>query len=436
MRRPVTFLVAVALVLVACGDAATISTSVATPTTGPPGTTAATTATAPPAAAATTTSEPPAEILLPAPGTTHFAIVNVTIIAATGAKPLADGVVVVSDGLISAVGAATEALIPADAAIIDAAGGFVLPGLVDTHTHLLNELRIDGTAFDGIRAQIHLESPLQTGLTTFRDLGSAFGDELGMGELRTALATHDEPVPTVVVAGPLIAHTASEALRLFPEQAIGVDDPTSGDAAVRGLVEGGVDQIKIFIDDELRGVSTTSLDAETVAAIAAAAHEEGVWVTAHVSTEDEAWLALDNGADGLAHWPSREPMSDELIAAIAAGGVPVATTFEVSPAAAGDLRRMLDAGVMVVMGTDAPGGGSSVATWRELDAMVQAGATPMEAIVASTRYAAAVVGLGAETGTIEVGKQADLIIVGNDPTEDVRALSEVLVVVKGGVIVS
>ena len=310
-----------------------------------------------------------------------------------------------------------------------------MPGMVDTHTHQLNELRLDGTTLEGLRASTHLELPLRTGLTTFRDLGSAYGDEAALEQLRAALAEHDTPIPTVVIAGPLITQSGSEALRLWPEQAIGVTGESEAAAATLDLINSGVDQIKVFIDEDLRGTATSSLGEVEIAAIVAAAHDHGMWVTAHVSTESEAWLALQNGVDGLAHWPGHGAISDEMIEALVAAGTPVATSFKVSPPAKGDLRRLLDAGVRVVLGTDAPGAGSAVATWRELDLMVQAGATPMEAIIASTRDAAYAVGLGDEIGTIEVGKRADLLLVGADPAQDVTVLSDLIAVIKDGVLV-
>ena len=453
MKRIIACGVALLVMSTACGGEATTETTRATSTTAQPVTTAASATTAEPITTTTTppspTTYPPATsavtttlagagatIALPEAGTTHLVIVNVTIITATGDDPIVDGVVVVEDGRITAVGPSSRTDVPDDAAVFDADGGYVMPGLIDTHTHLLNEIVLNGTELDGLRAGIHLETPLSTGLTTFRDVGSDYGDGSSLADLRTAWDNHDELLPTLVVAGPLITRGGSEFTRQFATQAAtGVETPDQAAAVTDMLIDNGVDQIKIVIDENLRGIETVSLDADHVAAITTAAHARGIWVTAHVSTESEAWLALDNGVDGLAHWPGSEPLSDELIDAIAAAGAPVATTFEVIPAAHGDLRRMLDAGVRVVLGTDAPGAASAVAAWRELDAMVFAGASPMEAILASTRDAAYAVGLLDEIGTIEVGKTADLLVLTADPLADVTALSDVAVVIKHGVIV-
>lgn len=441
MRRLVMLASVLLAGLASCGGEAAPTTT-ATPSTVPP--TTSSTTTLPPSdssttgvapTTSTTTTLPIVSIAIPESDPPEFVIINATVITATGDDPIPNGVVVVRDGLIAAVGPATDVPAPKDAPVLDAGGGFVMPGLIDTHTHLLNEIRLDGETMDPIRASIHLENPLKTGLTTFRDVGSTYGSGQDIDMLRIALAGHEAVLPTIVIAGPLIAAADSEPLRLWPEQAIGVAGPEEAAAVTEMLIAAGVDQIKIFIDEGLRGVETPSLGAAEVAAITSTARNHGVWVTAHVSTEAEAWLALDNGVNGLAHWPSTEPVSDELIQAIVGADAPVATTYSVSPSAEGDLRRMLDAGVLVVLGTDAPGAASAVTTWKELDRMVRAGATTLEAILASTRNAAIAIGLGSEVGTIEVGKRADLLILGSDPLEDVAALEEVLVIIKDGAIV-
>ncbi len=451
MRRLTTLTVVALVIVAACGDDGTVSTSTAageTTTTvavGASSTTASTTTSRPIAtttaaqvsnAPTSTTTSVPFEVTLPEAVAAHFAIMGVTIITATGADPIADGVVVVRDGLIAAVGTASEISIPEDAAVIDAAGGYVMPGLIDTHTHLLNEIRLDGGTLDGLRAGLHLEGPLAKGLTTFRDVGSRFGATESVDELHSALDAHDAPVPRIVVAGPIITKTGSEALRMFAEQTVAVDGPDDAARVTAELIEAGVDQIKILIDDDLGRLGTPTLAADEVAAITEAAHRHGTWVLAHVSSVDEALLALENGVDELTHWPGREPLTDELIAEIVTRGVSVGATFSVIPSHDGDVRRLLDAGGTIVLSSDAPGAESAVAIWRELERMVQAGMTAHEALLAATRDAAVVVGLGDQIGTIEAGKAADLLILGRNPLDDITALGDVAVVIKDGVVVS
>ena len=456
MKRGTTLMAAMLLVVGACGgdgapDDSTIAATTAVPPTAAPSTSSAppssppppsggepdttTTTAAPSTTSPTTTLAAAVEITLPEPDATDFAIINATIITATGAPPIADGVVIVEEGRITAVGAAGDVVVPDDMATLDAGGGHVMPGLIDTHTHILDQLVLDGSELDGLRAGLHLETPLKTGLTTFRDVGSEYGAAADLGDLSTAIAGHDGPIPWILLTGPILTRSGSEIDREIPNRTIGVANAEEAAAVTSRLIAEGVDQIHVALDTMFQGRITEFLDAAQMAAITATAHEHRVRVMAHAMTEAEAWVAVDGGVDELAHWPDDQPLSDDLIAALAAADITVMTTFGATPAAPGDLRRMLDAGVKVVMGSDAPISGSSVATWRELDAMVSQGATPMEAILASTRDAAFTVGLLDEIGTIEVGKIADLLILTADPLADVRALQSVEVVIKGGVIV-
>jgi len=414
-------------------EATTRTTVVVTRATEPPTTLPATTTTTTSTVAASTTAAP-SEGELDLPETSHFAIVNATLITATGAEPVADGVVLIRDGMIEAVGQSDDVAIPADAELVDVAGGHVLPGLVDTHTHNLNMLNLVGAEFDRLSPNIYLNSPLRTGLTTFRDTGSRFGKDALFVDLQAAIDTYDEPTPTVVATGPIILRADSEGHRMFPDQAIGVSGPDEAAATTIELLDRGVDQIKIFIDTEFRGVETASLDAAEVAAITAAAHERGYWVLAHVSSIEEARLGVVNGVDELTHWPGEERLPDELIEAIVAGGIPIGSTFSIITPYEDDVRRFLDAGGTIVLSTDAPGAASPVGTWRELERMVAAGMTAMEAIIASTRDASVVVGLGDQVGTLEVGKRADILVLGGDPLANVAALGDVCLVVKDGVV--
>jgi imidazolonepropionase-like amidohydrolase len=159
------------------------------------------------------------------------------------------------------------------------------------------------------------------------------------------------------------------------------------------------------------------------------AHREGTWVTAHVTDQTEAWRALRLGVDSLAHWPDGErELTDELIQEIVSRNVPVVTTSGNVRVRRASVRRFLDGGGIIVIGSDA----GPFSTIREMQSMVQYGMTPMEVIVSATANAARMLNLADELGTIEVDRLADIIVVDGDPLLDIRALKNLRVVVKSG----
>ena len=98
------------------------------------------------------------------------------------------------------------------------------------------------------------------------------------------------------------------------------------------------------------------------------------------------------------------------------------------------MRRFLDADGTLAFGTDDQGG-LSIPPWDEIDQMLKLGMTPMEVIVAATANAAQVIGLGDELGTLEVGKQADIIVANGNPLQDMTVLQDLMVVIKGGEVI-
>lgn len=364
-----------------------------------------------------------------------IAIVNGTVIDGSGAEPISDGVVLIEDGSIVAVGLADEIEIPVAATVIDAAGGTVLPGLIDTHTHNLQNLDPEDLAIDGAATKTYLTGPLRRGLTTFRDAGSSYGAARDLRALHAALAARGPSIPTVTLTGPILTVEGNGAFR-FGDQAISVAAEGGAGATVELLANAGVDQIKVMVDDwSAIGAATPTLSPAMIEAVTVAAHERGLTVVAHAPTIEFARQALEAGADELTHWPGSEPLPDDLIAMIVSNEVPVGTTFGIIRPAEGDVRRILDAGGMVVLSTDAPGVMSSSTTHLELGRMVEHGMTPMEAIVASTAHAAVALELDDRIGTLAPGMVADVLVVDGDPLRSISDIASVLAVVKSGVIV-
>jgi imidazolonepropionase-like amidohydrolase len=182
---------------------------------------------------------------------------------------------------------------------------------------------------------------------------------------------------------------------------------------------------------------------ETVRAIVDVAHSRGVRVSVHVTLCRDAELAVQTGADDLAHMVLDE-LSPELAKTIADTGIIWIPTMEVwKGTPQGDLvvpnlRTFVEAGGRVALGTDYGAGAFAMDLGmpvRELGWMREAGMTPMEIITASTRNAAEACGLLDETGTIEAGKAADLFVVDGDPLSDLGALTQVQWVIHGGAVI-
>lgn len=411
------------LVLTACSDAGSGGAN-------DPGPSLAAEATA---AATTPVPEAPPTVAADAADSHALVVRNGSLVNGTGEAPVKDAVVVVEDGLITAVGPESQVAVPENAQVVDAAGGTILPGLIDTHTHHLDRLLIEDGKVDEATARLFLVAVIRSGVTTYRDLGSQYADSASLSDMRAALAAMGDQAPTVVIAGPIIASEDNWAATQFPEQVTTVADASAAAATADRLLDAGVDQIKIMVENaEFTGNPTPSLTAEQIGAITDAIHARDGTVVAHVSDIAEAELALAHGADELTHWPGRDPLPDDLIEALAARPTPVGTTFTIAPAAEGDLRRLLDAGGMIVVSTDAPGAASPTAIATEMRRMVDAGMTPMETIVAATHDGAIALGLEDRIGTVEVGKTADIIVVAADPLADITAIANVTnVIVRG-----
>ncbi len=166
------------------------------------------------------------------------------------------------------------------------------------------------------------------------------------------------------------------------------------------------------------------------------AHARDTLVVGQALFPEEALVAIKAGVDELTAWPSlTQPLPDDLLEAIVSQSIPVVSGFSVGMPQEGDVRRFLDAGGTLVFGTFAPN--SNAKPDHEFEMMLLNRMTPMEMIQSATRNAAHAVGLGDEVGTLEVGKQADIIVVDGNPFKDdfVSVFRKVIYVVNNGEIV-
>ena len=423
-------LILLVLILVGCGGAEAEPTGTSPPPV-PSGT-----ATPIPSTAAS--SLPAATPRPPAPEPVSegsLVITNGTVIDGTGADPIVDGIVIIAGDRITAVGSASDFAIPPAVRVIDAQGGTILPGFINAHIH---------QGYD----EGNLKAWAQGGVTTVRDLLDD-GPRQELFSFRDAL--RDQPqYARLVAAGPAV--TVPNGYPMVPWGVPGLTVNSADDARekVNQLLDDGADLIKIMMESgKTFGRVIPVLSPSEGSAIVQVAHGRGIPVTAHAMDASDLERALDAGVDDVAHmiW---DPLPDELVARMVENDVFWVPTLELyryitrdaqngwDQKAIGNLRRFVAGGGKVALGTDFAGYGAEyelAMPMLDIHSMQEAGMTPMQIIVAATRNAAHVGNLGSETGTLEAGKKADILVVDGDPLTNIRALARTTLVLRDGIVI-
>ncbi|MDC8014521.1 metal-dependent hydrolase family protein [Tahibacter soli] len=402
-----------------------------------------------------------------------------TLLDRPGEKPRGKTTLLVRDGAIVAVkdgivGASAFDGAPADAAVLDLSTRFVLPGLIDSHVHLTSDKAgVEGQLqrvarnppFFAYEAAVNARKTLAAGFTTVRNLGDADGVTLA---LRDAIADGKVPGPRIVDAGNAISTTAGHmdptlGFRDDLHEALDTHDNVCDGAdacrkAVRTQVARGVDVIKIATTAGVNSIIAAGLGQQMfddeARAIVETAHLYKKKVAVHAHGADGIAVALRAGADSIEHGTLIDDESIALFKKTGAYYVPTLSTVNgykerlaKNPEAyVGAVREKIEwrigitgkalekavkAGVKIAFGTDA-GVSLHGRNADEFELMVAYGMTNAQAIAAATVNAADLLGVGADTGTLEVGKRADLIAVDGDPLKEITVLKNVQVVVKQG----
>jgi imidazolonepropionase-like amidohydrolase len=353
------------------------------------------------------------------------AIVNGTLIDGTGAAPVRDAILLVQGDRILAAGPRSTVVVPKGVTEIDAGGGTILPGFINTHVH-------DGFNKDNLAAWA------RGGVTTVRDEGMRSAQNIKQQIDWRNEANQDLSNARLVSAGAMISvpggygqlHVAS------------ADDARN---IVNEELDAGVDMIKVSLEDGYAGTSgLAKLSPEELAAIVALAHQRGVHVSGHITQAAYMDQMAKAGVDDIAHL-AYDPVSEETIQVMVTQGIYLVPTFTVfrnygAPVAAcvQNLANFVRLGGRVALGNDYGGGPGTFELgipMYEIEMMAQAGMTPMQIIQAGTLNAAYVVGLDSEIGTLEPGKLADILVVAGDPLQNLSDLARTSLVMHQGSVI-
>jgi imidazolonepropionase-like amidohydrolase len=406
------------------------------------------------------------------------------LIDGTGRPARDNAALVIDGGRITAVGTAGTLRRPKGARVIDVHGRTIMPGLISAHSHAG---LVTGTAN---RADAYTREAVQNAAIVYEQYGVTSVVTLGLNrdlvyELRDQQKQGTFPGASIFTAGRGIgAPDGTPPQPVAPDQIYRPTTPELARAAVREMAGHHVDIVKIWVDDNFGRF--TKMPPEVYRAVIDECHKHGLRVAAHVFYLADAKALVAAGVDVLAHSVRDLPVDAELVRALKSRGVFYIPTLSVdesffvfaeqpevmndefftravspelvqmfqskayrdkvqaNPAvpkekaaltvALGNLKTLHDAGAKVAFGTDSGALPERIPGWgehHELELMVRAGLTPMDAIVAATRTSAALI-KATDRGTLEPGKRADFLVLAADPLADIRNTRQLVTVWHAG----
>jgi len=399
----------------------------------------------------------PAMLAAPAPGASRLWLTGVRVLDGTGALASNGNAVLVEDGFISRIGAASEP-VPEAALVIDCGQRVLMPGLIDVHVHAAGqtpatlrgaEAMLPGTAAHFLQAE--LREYLRCGVTTIRVTGSQ-GQR--PQEARQAMRYGAFRGPRLLTCAKIISATAPGG-RFYGDMYREADGPDDMRRAVREQIRAGADFVKVMTtgsrSNELEDPDPMQLTEAELTAVVDEAHRLGYRVSAHAEGLNGCAAAISRGADTIEHgmYLHRRP---DLLAAMAEAGVALVPTLsgyywmaglgeaideqagvpvaEMPPAlvqlarhniaeGAATMRAASSAGVKIALGSDV-----RLGTALEYQRMIHHGLTPGQALAAATCTAADALGLAGQIGSVGAGMLADLVIVDGDPLAEPALLND------------
>ena len=379
----------------------------------------------------------------------RIALANGRVFDGTGRPVLDPATVLIEGSVLAAVGSASDTLVPEDYRVIDIQGKTVLPALIDGHMHVSGEPgRLDhmGHVRTNLQAVGKLQACLQWGTGT---VAHAAGSPESM-ILRDVIQSNQVQGCSYLLIGAVVTATCGHV------RGRSADGPWEIRKAVRELIAAGADHIKTCASGGFQWdhekLTHEDYTLEELHALVGLAHSRDKRVHVHAHAQPGLGNAIEAGCDVILHGAL---IDDAALEGIATKGLWYMPTLHITsekaregknwpahmtermkaahPIHCAGVAKAHEMGVKIVTGTD--GGPGSI--MNELCLLVDCGLSPMEALVAATRSTAEVLGILDTTGTLEVGKRADLFVVNGDPIQDIAMLTSrdsISLVMKGGVI--
>ena len=385
---------------------------------------------------------------------------HATVLACTGADPVYDATVIVEGGVIKDIVTGARPAAGAGGEVIDCGGRMVMPGLIDAHVHVCSvevdlaaQRRDYPTSLLAYATGKMISQALDQGFTTVRDAGGA---DWGMKE---AVSRGLIPGPRMFVSGHPLSQSGGHGdsrtraenyagcgcgaeIGMVPSIADGVDEVRR---AVRTQLRRGADAIKVMAGGGVASptdpLESTQYQPDELRAAVAEAEAAGTYVLAHAYSPAAIRNAVEAGVRSIEHGNFLDEPTAGLMAARGTFLVPTFVTYEklheqgrergltaaqlakldlVLGAGLDGLRRAQAAGVRIGSGSDLLG---PLARYKARELAIKATVLGAhETLIATTRTNAELLGIGAETGTVEPGKRADLLVVDGDPLTDISVL--------------
>ncbi len=397
------------------------------------------------------------------------------IIDGRGGEPIRNGVVVITDDKIMAVGSLAAITIPAGSRMIDLGDATLMPGFIDLHTHITGRVLGDPEressgvrdydSFAGMLGVENARRTLMAGFTTIRNLGADNFDDFA---LRKAINDGFVPGPRIIAAGHSLGITGGHCDEngYKPGLADGdfrtgiADGPEAVRAAVRYQVKYGADVIKTcatagVLSEGMAVVGTTQYTYEELKAMVDEATKLNRKVAAHAHGTEGIKIAVRAGVTSIEHGSFLDEegaklmaskgtflvptlMAGEAVEKLAQGGFLKGNRREKALAAAAAMRNAIKIAqankVQIAFGTDSgviPHGTNAREFWLMTE---WGGMRPIDTITAATLNAAKVIGMERSIGSLETGKAADIVAVAGDPLNDIKKMENTVLVMKSGAI--